>query len=173
MNAEGAQLLFPRRLGAGAFLQPFTVPVGAPCETVLTGQTVHHPDQLRAIYPHVRLIADLGVVSYCGVPVADRTGRMIGAYRPHGRQADAGREADDPILKVFASRIAAEQERKREVQSLEHSRSLLQSFVEHIPAAVAMLDRQLRYVAVSQRWYQDYQLGDAGYHRAAPLRRVP
>ena len=55
---------------------------------------------------------------------------------------------------------AVELERKRVVQSLEHSRSLLQSFVEHTPAAVAMFDQQLRYVAVSQRWYQDYQLGE-------------
>jgi PAS domain S-box-containing protein len=51
-------------------------------------------------------------------------------------------------------------ERKRAEQSLLQTRDLLTSFVENTPAAVAMLDRELRYVAVSRRWLNDYRLGD-------------
>jgi len=51
-------------------------------------------------------------------------------------------------------------ERKAMENALRQNRALLQSFVEHTPAAVAMLDRDLKYVAVSKRWYQDYRLGD-------------
>ena len=159
-DAEGTHFRSIAAWRAGAFIEPLAVPTGSPCEAVLTGQAVHYPDRLHAIYPHVRLISDFGVVSYCGVPVTDKTGRVIGHIALMDNKPMPDGKLAIPTLQAFASRIAAEQERKRVVQSLEHSRSLFQSFVEHAPVAVAMLDQQLRYVAVSQRWYQDYQLGE-------------
>jgi PAS domain S-box-containing protein len=45
-------------------------------------------------------------------------------------------------------------------RALAKSQSQLMAFVEHTPAAVAMLDRDLRYIAASRRWLEDYKLGD-------------
>lgn len=39
-------------------------------------------------------------------------------------------------------------------------RAALLSFAAHTPAAVAILDRDLRYLAVSRRWREEYRLGD-------------
>ncbi|WP_153306947.1 PAS domain-containing protein, partial [Desulfonatronum thioautotrophicum] len=49
-------------------------------------------------------------------------------------------------------------ERKRAEEALVHSRNLLSYIVEHMRGAVAVHDRDLRYVYVSQRYLQDFNV---------------
>ncbi|MFO0947325.1 MAG: PAS domain S-box protein [Planctomycetota bacterium] len=50
--------------------------------------------------------------------------------------------------------------RKRSEDALRSSEAQLRLFAEHVPAPIAMLDRELRYLQVSRRWLTDYRLGD-------------
>ena len=56
--------------------------------------------------------------------------------------------------RILAERVAA-QERK-----LAENRRLMQLFIEHMPAAVAMLDADQRFLFVSRRWREDLRLRD-------------
>lgn len=62
----------------------------------------------------------------------------------------------------FALRMAGSMQdiaaRKRQEQKLERSEAQLRLLVENAPAAVAMLDRDMRYLMTSRRWLQDYGL---------------
>ena len=48
--------------------------------------------------------------------------------------------------------------RRKVEQELKEERARLMAFVEHAPASVAMFDKDIKYLAVSNKWMEDYRL---------------
>jgi diguanylate cyclase (GGDEF)-like protein/PAS domain S-box-containing protein len=61
---------------------------------------------------------------------------------------------------VMAGTIQDITERKNAEATLRESKEMLQLFIEHAPAALAMYDREMRVLAFSRRWIEDYGVKD-------------
>lgn len=139
LSEEGDRFRSKAGWGKGQPLPPFDVPPQGPCETVLSRKCVHHPDRLQALYPHVPLIQELTVESYCGVPIVDVGDRVVG----HLAIMDS-KPMPDPVralslLGIFAGRATAELDRLRFEKALRKSDLILRK-IDEGTAAVTGVD---------------------------------
>ncbi|MCC6917241.1 PAS domain S-box protein [Nitrosomonas sp.] len=85
--------------------------------------------------------------------------RQDGSHRWVITRGEAIRDIDGRIIAMHGTTqdITA---RKLAEMALQESREQLRLFIEHAPAALAMFDREMRYLTYSQRWRTDYRLDD-------------
>src|SRR2546426_1146295 len=122
--------------GRGAFLPNIDVPLaGTPCEGVLHGQMSHFPERLQELFPTDRALGDWRVHSYCGVPLVDPAGVVVG----HLAICDDEPMWDGPrglsIMRIFAARARAEISRLGAERMLRESEALYRDLYEHAPLA--------------------------------------
>ena len=131
---------------------------GLPCERVMEGQICFIP-QMAAHYPNEYA---RGIESYIGLPLLDSSNQVIGHLvvedtKPMGDEAP-GRW----VLKIFASRAAAELERQRTERDLRASEERYRMLFEDNPLPVLVCDAQtLGFITVNQAAIKHY-----GYARA-------
>ncbi|MCZ4222973.1 PAS domain S-box protein [Pedobacter rhodius] len=69
------------------------------------------------------------------------------------------KDADNNVIGYLGIANDITENRKIEA-ALASERARLAAFVAHVPAAVAMLDKEMKYVAVSNQWIEDYKMGN-------------
>ncbi len=90
-----------------------------PCRKVLHGELCHHRQGVQGLFPLDKILADLQAESYLGVPMLDDSNRVIGHI---AILDDKPMEADSrsvDLLKIFASRAAAELKRQKAEDELQ------------------------------------------------------
>jgi PAS domain S-box-containing protein len=107
-----------------------------------------------------------GYASSLAIPLKEQ-GEAWGTITIYSRETDAFSEAEIELLTELARDVEfgihtlrLRTARALAEQSLRESEELLGLFVEHAPAALAMFDREMRYLHASRRWRADFGLGD-------------
>ena len=106
---------------------------GTPCEDVVRGGLCHHPQEVRERFPGDRLLVDLGIESYLGVPLLDGEGRVLGHLAVFDERPMAAEPRRLFIFRIFAARAAVELERLRVEQQLRERERQLDSLMGLLP----------------------------------------
>ena len=99
---------------------------------------------------------------YYGAPVYTPEGHVAGALCVHGPEPRRPTEQEIALLRRLADLITEELRLARRFVEIEAQHRLredqLRLMIAHTPAAIAMFDADMRYLAVSDRWLKDYGL---------------
>lgn len=117
-----------------------------------TWNSLIHPEDFTAIANHAREMYEhpgrMFSHEYRIIRRSDQQIRWVHAIGQVVRHATTG----EPFL--IHGTIQDITDRKLTEAALRETQQRLQLFIEHAPAALAMFDREMRYMAVSQRWLE-------------------
>ena len=112
--------------GRGSFMENFETPLdGTPCEAVLNGKSSHHPDRICQLFPRDAGLRQWGVESYCGVPLLDSAGAVVGHLAILSERPMLDGPRGLATMRIFAARARAELERLRTEEALRHANEAL------------------------------------------------
>jgi formate hydrogenlyase transcriptional activator len=112
--------------GRGRFLENFETPLaGTPCDAVLNGKSSHHPERICQLFPADAGLRRWGVESYCGVPLLDSLGTVVGHLAILSERPMWDGPRGLAIMRIFASRARAELERLRTEDALRDANEAL------------------------------------------------
>jgi PAS domain S-box-containing protein len=103
-----------------------------PCEKVLHGEVCNYRQGLQGLFPLDKFLADWNAESYLGVPMLDRSNRVIGHIAIlDDKPMDADSRAIG-LVKIFASRAAAELKRQKAEDDLRAALQEVQRLKDHL-----------------------------------------
>jgi PAS domain S-box-containing protein len=114
-------------------------------ERLRAGGRIEHYETVRITKAGKKVAVSLSIS-----PIKDSTGRTVGFSKiahdiTERKRAEQALHKMNRFLEGQTSELQAQEE-------------LLKIFVKHVPAGVAMLDRDMRYLQVSDRWCADYSV---------------
>ncbi|HXI09710.1 MAG TPA: PAS domain S-box protein [Thermodesulfobacteriota bacterium] len=123
-----------------------------PCEQVIGKETCVYPEGVAKLFPRDRLLAEMGVESYIGVPLFDAAKKPIGILVGlDDKPMDESKVK--PVFSVFAQRASLEMARKKAEDERRKSEEMLKAFVDNATAVIFMKDSEGRFVLMN-RWYE-------------------
>ncbi len=110
----------------GEFVENFEYLLdGTPCENLLDKKLCTYPHSVQKLFPRDRLLQEMGIESYCGIPLISSAGKTIGLLVVLGRRPLENISAMESVLLIFAIRAVAELERLQAEEVLFKNEELL------------------------------------------------
>ncbi|MBV8139727.1 MAG: sigma 54-interacting transcriptional regulator [Deltaproteobacteria bacterium] len=107
-------------------MENFEIPLeGTPCEAVLNGKSAHHPERICRLFPADGGLKRWGVESYCGVPLLNSAGTVVGHLAILSERPMLDGPRGLATMRIFAARARAELERLQTEDALRSANEAL------------------------------------------------
>ena len=117
--------------GKGNNMITFEYPIAlAPCKYVIDKKTCLSYSGVQQQFPEFPLFANLGVESYLGTSLMNRSGKPIGIMALFNTTPITNQKIAKATLNIFGERVSAEIERYRANEALRHKTKLIELFQE-------------------------------------------
>ncbi len=93
-------------------------------------------------------------------PIFDAQQRVLGTFAMYYRQPGLPKPEHLRLIEAATHIAAIAIGHYKAAQDLRESEDKLRLFIHYSPSAIAMFDRNMRYIAYSKRWLADYNLGE-------------
>ena len=114
-----------------------------PCMRVTQGEVCHYRDGLQQLFPHEAFLAQINAHSYLGVPMLDLSGKVLGHIAIFDvKPMDLDPKAID-VVKIFASRAAAELKRQRAETELQGALEQVRALQKKLEAENVYLQEEI------------------------------
>lgn len=123
---------------------------GTPCANVIEGKLCCYKERIRQLFPENRLLLEMDIESYAGLPLLDSSGRVIGLIAVMDGKPMHDITEMTSLLQLVATRAAAELEREQSERLLHESRQFLDRVIETIADPVFVKDKEHRWVRLNQ-----------------------
>jgi PAS domain S-box-containing protein len=122
---------------------------GTPCEDVARGKVCHHPIGVARMFPLDTALAELGIESYLGVPLAAPAGQVLGHLCVFDRKPMPESPKHLLIFRIFAARAVTELTRLQLEKNLAESEQRFRDLYEEAPIAYVQEDLESRFISAN------------------------
>jgi diguanylate cyclase (GGDEF)-like protein/PAS domain S-box-containing protein len=124
---------------------------GTPCQRVVGRELCAYTSGVQQQFPDDRLLGDMGIESYLGMPLTDSAGQPLGLVAVMDGRPQANPHLAESMLRIFATRASAELERRRVEDELATALRERENLMETIPDIIYMLDLDGRMVSWNKK----------------------
>jgi PAS domain S-box-containing protein len=132
----------------GNFEYDFT---GTPCAEIVRGGLVHYPTGVSQRFPRATPLVERGIDSFMAVPFLDCEDNILGHLAVFDERPMPAEPRRGFILRIFAARATAEQERLRTEQQLRASEARYRDLFENAPNAYLVVGTDGRILRGNRR----------------------
>ncbi len=162
VDAERTLLRTLATMFEGRIVRNIDYPIaGTPCERAMGRAFGLFPSGVRAQFPLDKVLADQRIEGYAASTLNDNAGEPTGLVVAMSRRPLENEPVLEAVLKIFATRISAEIERRRSEAVLRASEEQYRAIFNATTDALMLRDEEFRIVDINPAWEKM-----SGYARA-------